>query len=635
MPKWGIHNIVLSEATGALLTTGDAAGRQAATELFAEREAAMLGAVGPDLFFFAPDYEIVDKLFTLYENFEKVIDLYNAVVQPLRDVRDAVVEPVEDAVETLAPSSVALIRAAVEEIKETADLFQSTLQTGLFAGVVSGVNIVTDAASVPRASAELFQQFLPPLQNNEAEDRWYWFDMLHYRRTGRFGRTLVQRARTGTRRQRAYAFGYLSHITTDLVGHAFVNQIVGGPYRHHPQRHVVVENFMDTRTVFETDGSSVNRTLFDKLGFPDPFEPLADDLTDLLHGAFVDTYGDFTPRPNRVNTSDPDHPGFLSKAQIRETYEIMWRVLHISKKMAVRRPEEPFSGVADVLADALADVFEAPPSPPDFSGSSSCGIGDILSFGLTSSSRDCYEEFFEDVAEFAEYLGELLQWAVETLLDIADLILALLLSLPITVLLALLYGIQLLMYEVYQAARFLLSLEGFLTPEPVDLASSHGRNLTTTVHCPTQAFKYPKFRDPLRSHLVCPPAFIEQPPTVADFHPSNDTTTAHEFIRRVPFDLQALFSYANSPSAAATRKLESAGRRIGNAVDLTAWVIQTAANEGAAEPDRTVAHTDWNLDSDRGYGYKTWRADHLPGDVNDNDGIVDNERLTDEVGPVG
>lgn len=633
MPKWGIHNIVLSEATGSLLTTGDDAGRAAAEDLFAEREAAMLGAVGPDLFFFAPDYEIVDKLFTLYKNFEKVIDLYNAVVQPLRDVRDAVVEPVEDAVETLAPSSVALIRTAVEEIKETADLFQSTLQTGLFAGVVSGVNIVTDAASVPRASAELFQQFLPPLQNNEAEDRWYWFDMLHYRRTGRFAENLVARGRSGTRSQRAYAFGYLSHITTDLVGHAFVNQIVGGPYRHHPQRHVVVENFMDTRTVFETDGSSVNQTLFDKLGFPDPFEPLSDELTDLLHGAFIDTYADFVPRPNRVNTSDPDHPGFLSKDQIRETYEIMWRVLRVSKKMAVRRPEEPFSGVADVLAAALDDVFEAPPSPPDFSGSSSCSVGDILSFGLTSSSRDCYEEFFENVAEFAEYLGELLQWAVETLADIADLILALLLSLPITVLLALLYGIQLLMYEVYQAARFLLSLEGFLTPEPSDIPSSHGRTLTTTVHCAVQGFKYPRFRDAARSHLVCSSVGIETPPTVADFHPSSEATTAHEFIRRVPFDLDALFAYANSPSAAATRKLESAGRRIGNAVDLTAWVIQTAANQSADERHRRVAHTDWNLDSDRGYGYKTWLADRLPRDVNDNDGAVENERLVGERPP--
>ena len=450
MPKWGVHNIVLSEANGVLLTTGTEAGQQAAADMFFEREAAMLGAIGPDLFFFAPDYEIVDKLFTLYKNIEEVVDLYNEVVQPIRDVRDAVVEPVEDAVETLAPSTVDLIRQAVERVRDTADLFQSTIQTGLFAGVMSGINVVTDTAGVSRASAQFFDAFLPPVQHNESEASWYWFDMLHY-----------------------------------LVGHAFVNQIVGGPYRLHPQRHVVVENFMDTRAVFELDGSSVNQTLFDKLGLPETFEPLSDDLCDLLHEAFVATYSDFTPRPDNVNPDAGDLSGFLSKQQIKDTYEILYRVLKVSKKMAVQRPEEPFSGVADVLADALDEVFDAPPAPPDFGGSSACSVGDILSFGLTSSSRDCYEEFFEDVADWAEYLGELLQWAVETLLDIVDLILAVLLSLPITVLLALLYGIQLLMYELYQSVRFLLSLEGYCHPrarrylhqpwaEPDDPGALHG-----------------------------------------------------------------------------------------------------------------------------------------------------------------
>ncbi|MFW6192892.1 MAG: zinc dependent phospholipase C family protein, partial [Gemmatimonadota bacterium] len=624
MPKWGIHNIVLSEATGELLATDDEPGVAAATDLYFEREAAMLGAVGPDLFFFAPDYEIVDRLFTLYQNLEEVIDLYNEVVQPIRDVRDAVVEPVEDAVETLAPSTVELIRQAVEEVRETADLFQSTLQTGLFAGVVSGVNVVTDAAGVPRASAQLFDEFRPPLQDNDPESEWFWFDMLHYRRTGQFGENLVQIAGTGTQRQRAYAYGYLSHIATDLVGHAFVNQIVGGPYRMHPQRHVVVENFMDTRKVFEVDGSSVNQTLLDKLGLPEEFEPLSEDLVDLLHGAFEATYSDFSPRPDLVNRDAGEESGFLTRQQIRDTYEIFYRVLEISKKMAVRRPEEPFSGVADVLADALDEVFEAPPSPPGFSGAGACSAGDILSFGLTSSSRDCYEEFFESVEEWAEYVGELLQWAVETLVDIVDLLLALLLSLPITVLMALLYGIQLLMYEIYQSVRFLLALEGFVTPEPVDVFTSHGRNLTSTVHCAVQPFHYPRFRDDLRSHLVCATDRIEEPATTADFFPSDADTTADGFVSDQPLDLKALFDYADSPSAAKTRRIEKSRARIGNAVDLTAWMIRTAADGDASERDRAVAHTDWNLDSDRGYGYKTWRG-VVPGGPDDDGGAVEDE----------
>ncbi len=637
MPKWGIHNIVLYEAMGALQTTGRVAGQEAATEMFNHRDAAMLGAVGPDLFFFGPDYEIVDKLYTLYKNFEKVIDIYNDVVQPFRDIRDAVVEPIEDAVETLAPSTVAIIRTAVEEIKESAELFKSTIQTGIFAGVVSGVNMVTDAAGVARASGELFDLFIPPLQDNKPEKDWYWFDMLHYRKTGEFAKNLVAIAKDGTERQRAYAYGYLSHITTDLVGHAYVNQIVGGPYRLHSQRHVVVENFMDTRKVFEYDGTSVNATLKDKLGLPEDYEPLHDDICSLLHQAFAATYNDPQKRPQRVNveTDSAGNPtansGFLSKEQIEETYEIFYKVLEISKKMRVERPEEPFSGVADILSDALSDVFEALPSPPNVDSSGACSVGDIFSFGLTSSSRDCYENFFENVAEWLDYLGELIQWTFETLLDIVDLILAALLALPITVLLALLYGIQLLMYELYQTVRMILTLEGFFTPEPVDINSSHGRNLTTTSHCEVTPFEYPRYRDKTKSHLTCPTKALELPETAADFYPSSTNTTPDSFIHDRPFDLKALYAYANSTSTAVTRRLEKAERKIGNAVDLTTWVIQTAADPSATSGDKDVAFTNWNLDSDRGYGYKTWMVDPdgIPEDENDNNGVVQGERFVE------
>lgn len=638
MPKWGIHNIVLAEAMAELYSNGNAASQNVSTEMFNNRQHAMLGAVGPDLFFFAPDYEIVDKLFILYKNFEKVIDLYNDIVQPFRDIRDAVVEPVEDAVETLAPSTVALIRAAVEEIKETADLFKSTIETGIFAGVVSGVNILTDAAGVARASGELFDQFIPPMQHNKSEKEWYWFDMLHYRNTGEFGKNLISIAQNGTERQRAYAFGYMSHITTDLVGHAFVNQIVGGPYRLHSQRHVVVENFMDTRKVFEYDGSSVNVTLKEKLGLPDEYEPLHDEICDLLHQAFIDTYPDPEKRPQLVNRETDasgnftGQSGFLSKDQIKDTYEIFYKVLEFTKKMRVNRPEEPFSGVADVLSEALEDVFEAPPTPPSMPESGACSIGDIFSFGLTSSSRDCYENFFENVEEWFEYLGELIQWAVETMLDIVDLILAALLALPITVLLALLYGIQLLMYELYQSVRMILALEGFVTPEPVDLESSHGRNLTTTFQCETRMFQYPKFKDKTKSPLTCAPNWYERPTTVADFYPSSTDTTPDDFIHERPFDLKSLYAYAFSKSTNETRGLEKAQKKIGNAIDLTSWVIQAAADEEATDDAKQVAYTNWNLDSDRGYGYKTWMADEdgIPKDVNDNDGEVLGERFVDE-----
>jgi hypothetical protein len=44
---------------------------------------------------------------------------------------------------------------------------------------------------------------------------------------------------------RAFAFGYITHYVADVVGHPFVNQVVGSPWRMYWQRHHLVENFID------------------------------------------------------------------------------------------------------------------------------------------------------------------------------------------------------------------------------------------------------------------------------------------------------------------------------------------------------------------------------------------------------
>ena len=611
MPKYAIHHIVLNEATGQLLASPDTRARSAGEDLALNPALANLGAIGPDLFFWAPDYEIVDKLYGLYKNYEELKALYDKIVQPIRDIRDAVVEPIEDAVETLAPSTVALIRHLIEEMRETSELFQKTVSTGLFAGVIEGADLITDAVGFPSLASAFFQFFMPPLQLGLGENCWYWFDMLHYRRTGDFGRRLVDNARTGSARQRAYAYGYLSHIKTDLVGHAFVNQIVGGPFRLQIQRHVTVENWMDTWKFQQYYDGNINLELFDKLGMNPTLDP---EVGDLLDQTLRQVYGDVN-HPRRLGGD-----GFLTRAQIDETYEIFYKVLELMKNQAVARPEEPFSGVADILEGALDDLFEAPPSPPS-SPSGSCSLGDILSFGLTSSSRDCYEEFFKQLSNWMEYLGELLKWAFETLLDLFDLLLSLLLSLPIMVLLAILYGLQLLLYEIYQMVRSTLALTGFIYPEPRDLNDAHGRNLTTPFQCALQACAaatavthvpsletspYPRLTNLLTSHLVCPPSNLELPLTIANFALASADTTPDIFINQEPFDLNNLARYALSPSPASTRALYNRCFRIGNATDLTAWAIGTAADPDAAERARNLAHTNWNLDSDRGYGYKTW-----------------------------
>lgn len=605
MPKYGIHHIILDDATGQLLASPSPTHKAAGEDLSLNPGMAALGAIGPDLFFWAPDYEIVARLYRLYKNIDAVVDLYNKVMEPVKKIRDAVVEPAEELVETLAPATVALIRSLIEEMQESTKLLKATISTGLFSGVISGFDLLTDLASLPSVSGQLFRLLTPPLQGNEPEKRWYWYDMTHYRNTGDFARQLVALAVDPS--SRAYAYGYLSHIAADTLGHGFVNQIVGGPWRHQIQRHITVESFMDCWEFKWRYNASVNRTLVDKLALP-PTLPTG--VGDLIWNAFEGAYGALPEdrRPQRLPA-----PGFLSRHQIDQTYEILYEVLQIMKKMVVGRPEEPFSGVADVMADALGDFLQSPPSPPS-SLSSGCSLNDTLAFGTTESSRACYDEFFDNLSDWMDYCGELIEWALETLFDLFDLLLAKLLLLPIVVLLAILYALQLFIYAMYRSVQSILALYGFVYPEPEDLATSHGRNLTTTFLGCSPPFKYPKRTDLAVSHLVCPLSTLEFPTTVADFYGAAATTTPDHFIRGswVPFDFASLEMYAKSKSPEQTRGLERKGYRIGNATDLTAWMIGVASDPGAGEDLKRIAFTNWNLDADRGYGYKAWEGE-IPG----------------------
>ena len=598
MPKYGIHHIVLKEAVPELYAMGNNTATSAADVIQTETPSALMGSIGPDLFFWGPDYEIVDKLYKLYKNIEEVVGIYNKIVKPIREIKDAVVEPVEDLVETLAPNTVELIRHLLREIEETASLFKSAVGTGLFAGVLEGANLLTDAAGIGSLSHQFFQMFVPDLQKNKNEREWYWFDMLHYRQTGNFAWNLVNGANSD--RQKAFAFGYLSHIATDVTGHAYVNQIVGTAYRLNVHRHVTAENFQDTwKYARYYNGESINQTLFARFGLP---ENLPSDVGDLLYDAFKGTYTGFD-HPTRLQGD-----GFYTRDQIDVTYEVFYKVLKLMESMAVERPEEPFSGVADILADAL-DNFSPPPSPPS-SSSSMCSWQDVLSFGLTSSSRECYEEFFEEVANWLNYLGELIVWSLETLRNLIDLLLTLLLSLPISVLLAILYGIQLLCYQIYRSARMVLSTNGFVMPEPDELDNSIARNLITLFQSCAFNFKtFPSAGTPFRNNLVCPVPMAEQPTTAAAFHQAAIASTPDRFICEEPLNEQALHMYAisaNDPGQ--TRSLQKDRLSIGNSTDLTAWMIRHANDQNITEEVQKMLYADWNLDADRGYGYRTWRG---------------------------
>jgi hypothetical protein len=77
-------------------------------------------------------------------------------------------------------------------------------------------------------------------------------EFLRWHRSGAFARNLLQGASTD--QQRAYALGWLCHVATAVSSEPFINNIVGGPYRTHWWRNQLVRNFVDSWTFgfFET-----------------------------------------------------------------------------------------------------------------------------------------------------------------------------------------------------------------------------------------------------------------------------------------------------------------------------------------------------------------------------------------------
>ena len=623
MPKYGIHHIVLRRAIDEKLAKGQSVpGKNAAAVLAGEFDAAMLGAVGPDLFFFAPDYPAMQPIITLYTNYKKVIDLWEDITAPIQQINEQFVEPVEEAVQdAVGEDAIALIEHALNEIKELAGLFNSMVRTGLLAGVVGGLDSVFDPLGVPLVQGFFNSMFTPGLQSNQPVNQWFWFDLLHYRRTGRFARGLMENATTP--RQKAYALGYLSHVAADVTGHAYVNQIVGAPYRRNVQRHVTAENFMDTWAFDHYFGESVSTTLLERLQLTD--ESCSSDIASLLVTAMQQTYtNDFWPGGQQKP--------FLSAEEIQETYVTFHGILGIMAGMGLERPKEPFSGALAILEKAWKDVIQPPPSPPS-TDDPNCTWKDML--GLTSQSASCYKSLFEALGDWLSYFGNLAWWLVDRIAELIDFLITALLTLPVMVLLALVYALQLLMYELYRLAHWTLAIQGFVFPLRDDLSNAVSAHLIQAdLAClpllsPGQVFsgnqtRYPQLTKLGDSHLLCPIRGHENDPRIWNFLTTTAAMDPRQFIEALPFSEGNLNRYAKAETPDEAFQLTKEGRAIGNATDLTAWMITTANDGNATQDQRDACFADWNLDSDRGYGYKVWRGDVEPAAVS-NEALIEEE----------
>lgn len=178
---------------------------------------ACLGACGPDIFYALADYgaELQDL-----ENFLIKIAATFDCLGELMGKTGRYIDGIESVI-TLG---------VVDSLKQTSALVHGAINDGVLALIASEVN--------------LWPVFEPSRQKDKPRQKWFWADYLHYIRSGRFVHEILNRSANNAN-LRAYALGYLTHYVTDTVGHPYVNQVVGAPWRLAWQRHHLVENFID------------------------------------------------------------------------------------------------------------------------------------------------------------------------------------------------------------------------------------------------------------------------------------------------------------------------------------------------------------------------------------------------------
>ena len=610
-------------------------------DLHGDRAFARLGAIGPDLLFYAADYPFIKALLPGFRVFGTFKDTYETTMEPIEDLKNEIKDAVNDSLDQLEQlpvvgTTVRDIRDLVETIQRIKDQFDAIEKQVYEVLIVSSLGLSVPELPHSKLGRSIFQGiFEPGIQAGLEEQDWFWFDMLHYRRTGQFARKLLENAGNDTE-LRAYALGYLTHIATDVVGHPYVNMICGAPYRIGVQRHIVVENYMDQWAWNHyRNGQNIRSTLYTALGF-DSIQELPDKLASLIVTALQQTFQDVAHplrmRPDGASIPPAPTDGFPAPQDIKDAYALLRATLALLGDNTDLRPQPPYPGADEDLTTlaSASDLFSPPPelAPPPGYGSWSdyfLDPGDPFSVLMRNDPNLWFDWFAQ--------AQNLIEWAANSAGQALDLIVDSVANpvggTPTRFLLVLLYKAEQEIYNIYRMLNTMLALAGLTYPEPdeVLLSSPLAARLITPIACELDGKDcgYPRLRHPDQSHLVCPSclqmensklaqslidnniqACFEMPETKPAFYPRTSLTTPTVFINDIPLDESALINYAQAQNPAATRGLYGDhGPSIGNARDFSVWMISRAMDTAAANL-QNVVFCDWNLDGDRGYAYKCW-----------------------------
>ncbi len=572
-----------------------------------------LGAQGPDyLFFNSMDWIHGGSVKPLAKAYLEIAEFMEEFKQKLKSLIPpevwALIAELEAIVDDIEKRSVLLtqISELTAAVQDNINVLKAMLEAKLEEVMTDYLNVF-DLLTHPQQGSSGF---------TNSFDRWWWMDTMHLRRSGRFLKELLVNSAEGSP-ERAYALGYLTHYATDTVGHPFVNAICGGPYRTHAQRHKVVENHQDVWAYNEYIGGELtNSNLAARYVIGGDAYHLPDDLKKYLLKCIQNTY---------YGGNGPLYGANIKGDDLDISYSLWLKWFTMTTNDEGLPMPAAYSVTAEV-ADALdkfldnaGDVFASP-------GSASGG-GGVVGF----------------------FKGILAALAAPFLLALAavDFVLGTITALgaaPIRYLLSLSYEA---LYNAYMNMRAGLVAYGMFFPQVSELnnpltqhmlnSGLHDRFRHNASSLPDAGVYPAKKFAPVgmerEAHLVYPyptPAVLEKDATVG-FPDSYRSKTARWYIddpgnalnedyyqNYRAFAETAYLTPGGGSSGAGTldanyhrlARLASVGG-LGNAVAFSQRLYQEYRRY-----DQKVEFPDYCLDSDRGYGFKSWRKVADPSLIN-------------------
>jgi hypothetical protein len=390
----------------------------------------------------------------------------------------------------------------------------------------------------------------------------------------------------------------------------------------HWHRHHLIENWIDAYArQFYTDISTTVQCLnlesddtyradaiagsyyYRLCEFPDG--QLPEGLAHLMVQAMEDVY------------SGTDHPPFLTASDLDTTYRLWLKWFEYATTIgdAVKpTPVPPPGSAAVALFNSYVSSF------PSFPGGTGGGGGGFSIWGV-------FAAIFNFVKWLIDVIEHTVTWIVSNAGDI--------LLLPYTEALAfvrwLIYQIQKGVWEIYDNLRFMLVLGAYISPEPRDLSKmpwapaflSPG-SVQLTGGPPASFGQYPRKQQPNHNlfgptehHLLYPGTVREDPhaePSPIPFlgmTPDAIITGGHAYDAYIENLYSAVGPYGSSDEF--THHVDQNSwttPQLGSALYFTARLLS----------DRIDDLPNLNLDADRGYGWKTWRAVD-PENVNQNNPV--------------